>query len=582
MLDNSLVVLDIKQNDGYYANFKQPSVSFYLSISTHVNDEISLRVLRRLQSHFAGLEVDKKDCSSVLYIYKAVYCLIFRKLSFPLYTQPEYEINSSFDIFCVFPHLGHSQKFMRELLNWVSNYTLALMSDCENDAQNFKRQLPIILKKVEADGLRGQNNKNIIKTSFELDVPWLKISSAIVQLGWGTGSKWFSSSIGPKTSAIGANVAKDKLQTTNLLRQIGFPILPNKYICTSEDALVFARHYGFPVVIKPIYGSKGKGVYSNIKNEQDLLIAFNKCYKDFKPILIEKFFLGKDYRFLVIDQEVVRVVERIPCTIVGDGEQSIQELIDTQNKLRLQEYLGFGNIQIDNEIVSKLKNRNLSLKSVLAKGEHFRLREISNVSLGGRSVSVIENAHPDNVSLAREAAANLRLDIAGVDILLPDISISWKQSGAHICEVNVQPQMPSTFPAQIIKGHFRNNGRIPVIVCVVDSVDELSDLLEYNSSKFAIIAISERSKTANREYSYNKKFISAIKNVATNSILFIYNITDVLDRKVFPFDVCDTVFNFTNANLESENLFLRANGYKLKKPKESYFFISDLISMGKV
>jgi cyanophycin synthetase len=35
----------------------------------------------------------------------------------------------------------------------------------------------------------------------------------------------------------------------------------------------------------------------------------------------------------------------------------------------------------------------------------------------------------------------LRLDIAGVDLLIPDITRSWQDSGALICEVNAQPQL---------------------------------------------------------------------------------------------------------------------------------------------
>ena len=47
--------------------------------------------------------------------------------------------------------------------------------------------------------------------------------------------------------------------------------------------------------------------------------------------------------------------------------------------------------------------------------------------------------HPDNRHLAERVARVVGLDIAEVDLVMPDISRSWREVGGTVCQVNVQP-----------------------------------------------------------------------------------------------------------------------------------------------
>ena len=72
---------------------------------------------------------------------------------------------------------------------------------------------------------------------------------------------------------------------------------------------------------------------------------------------------------------------------------------------------------------------------------------------------------PDNLDRAARAARLLRLDVAGVDLLIPDITRSWLDTGAAICEVNAQPQMfTSLHKPTLLSLLGGRNGRIPVLV----------------------------------------------------------------------------------------------------------------------
>jgi hypothetical protein len=77
---------------------------------------------------------------------------------------------------------------------------------------------------------------------------------------------------------------------------------------------------------------------------------------------------------------------------------------------------------------------------------------------------VTAQAHPDNLELALKATAALRLDVAGVDLLLPDIARSYQETGGVICEVNAKPQFSSGLAHRdILQQLLPHQGRIPVV-----------------------------------------------------------------------------------------------------------------------
>jgi len=67
------------------------------------------------------------------------------------------------------------------------------------------------------------------------------------------------------------------------------------------------------------------------------------------------------------------------------------------------------------------------------------LRATANLSTGGTSIDRTDEMHPDNVTACEMAAGIVGLDIAGIDVLTPDISVPFRENGAVIIEVNAAP-----------------------------------------------------------------------------------------------------------------------------------------------
>ena len=200
------------------------------------------------------------------------------------------------------------------------------------------------------------------------------------------------------------------------------------------------------------------------------ITLIRKCIRE-NQILVEKHVQGRDYRIQVVNCEVHGVLERVPGGVRGNGEDSVRTLLERQNHEREtaeddRRYLH--TMLFDEEAKELLVDQHLDWNSVPAHGRFVRLRGACNVASGGVPLPVpLHKVHPDNLSLVLRAARVLRLDVAGVDLLIPDIEHSWLESGASICEVNAQPQMFSTLHKPMLASMFKGgNGRIPVVIIV--------------------------------------------------------------------------------------------------------------------
>ncbi len=127
-----------------------------------------------------------------------------------------------------------------------------------------------------------------------------------------------------------------------------------------------------------------------------------------------------------------------------------------------------------------MREQNVSLATVLEIGRFVPLNRIANISAGGTPVGVLDKVHPDNKRLAESAAELLRVDIAGVDFISPDIQTSYRENGGKILEVNVQPQLGSTTAPhiyrQILSTLITYQGRVPIIV-VYGQADKQNDIV---------------------------------------------------------------------------------------------------------
>lgn len=317
----------------------------------------------------------------------------------------------------------------------------------------------------------GVNTLNFLQAAHDLGIPWRHVANNVFQFGWGSRARWLDSSFTDETSNISARLARDKVACAKVLRVAGLPVPRHHLVTTPAQALDAARSLGYPVVVKPADQDGGRGVHAGLRTPEAVASAYVAAAKFSKRILVEQFIVGNDYRLQVCLGDVYWVVHRRPAYVVGDGASTVAALIERNNSLLQAEHdpsreQGFKPILADEEVERWLAWQGLALASVPAQGQSVRLRGAANVNLGGTREPVLAQAHPDNLALAARAAAVLRLDLAGIDLLLPDIRRSWRETGGGICEVNAQPQMSGHLQREILPRLVARKGRIPVVMLV--------------------------------------------------------------------------------------------------------------------
>jgi cyanophycin synthetase len=321
-------------------------------------------------------------------------------------------------------------------------------------------------------GCKAITQKYILKAAVELGIPWFRLKGTVFQLGAGCNARWLESSFTDATSVISSTLARHKPSAAHILNISGLPVAQHFLVRNKDEAIRQAEELGYPVVIKPADLDGGRGVKTNLRTAPSVAKAFLAATKFSQQVLVEKHVPGRDYRILVASGEVYGVYERVAGGITGNGKDSVRTLLERQNQEREltknDPCYPLHPLAFDDEAKELLADQHLDGHSVPADGQWVRLRGACNIASGGIPIPVaLHQVHPDNLSLALRAARALRLDVAGIDLLIPDIEYSWLETGASICEVNAKPQMSLFLHKPMLTTLFKGgNGRIPVVIVI--------------------------------------------------------------------------------------------------------------------
>ncbi|MDA1370825.1 MAG: hypothetical protein O2971_08715 [Proteobacteria bacterium] len=337
------------------------------------------------------------------------------------------------------------------------------------------------------------NRYYIAAAAFDMGLPIRPLRSDTFCIGTGSKTRLVSSSYTDETSVIGARLSKNKMFTAELLRSAGLPAPTQTLVKSEQQVAEAAWKIGMPVVVKPADLDEGRGVAADLRDENTVLEAYRVAARASRHILVEKHFEGFTHRLTVFQGEVIKTVKRIAGGVTGDGVHTMERLVElAQENERLQRISrrhGRQVLSIDEEALALMKLENLTPQSIPGEGCYVRMRRKDNASAGGRNEMLsLDSVHPDNLLLAIRAANLLRLDFAGIDLIISDISKSWLDVGALICEVNAQPTLgisdtPDIYQ-KILSRLLPGGGRIPahLIIAFPSCQPPQDDLIRLQST----------------------------------------------------------------------------------------------------
>ncbi|MBF2057539.1 MAG: cyanophycin synthetase [Cyanobacterium sp. T60_A2020_053] len=302
------------------------------------------------------------------------------------------------------------------------------------------------LNDLRANSALGPSSETIIKEAETRSIPWMMLSArAMVQLGYGVNQRRIQATLSSNTGILGVELACDKEGTKTTLRDAGIPV-PRGTVIYYLDELEGAVEDvgGYPIVIKPLDGNHGRGITIDVNSWEDAEEAYEvaSAASKTRSVIVERFYKGNDHRLLVINGKLVAVAERIPALVTGDGKSTIEKLIDQTN---LDPNRGDGHdnvltrISVDRTSLEVLKRQGFTIATVLPQGEVAYLRATANLSTGGIAIDRTDDIHPQNVWIAERAAKIIGLDIAGIDVVTPDITKPLSEVDGVIVEVNAAP-----------------------------------------------------------------------------------------------------------------------------------------------
>jgi cyanophycin synthetase len=249
-------------------------------------------------------------------------------------------------------------------------------------------------------------------------------------------------------SAYGVSHVDDKDKTKQKLCEKEFPVAEGKsfWFWQKKKALEYGiQMIGFPLVVKPQGGSISRHVTTNICTK-DALESAIRASCEYSPIfLIEKFVARAGlYRATVVDMNYVACVQQVPAHVRGNGSLTIQELIEEKNISQKrgdpsQKDITLYYLVINDTSNTTLAQQGYTLKTILKYGEIAYLHKDPFLKLGADLFDATDTLHVENKKLFLDIARIFDIRLVGIDMLIPDISRSWKEQECAILELNNLP-----------------------------------------------------------------------------------------------------------------------------------------------
>jgi cyanophycin synthetase len=289
----------------------------------------------------------------------------------------------------------------------------------------------------------GPSTASLVRAAEHRGIPWLRLNEqSLVQLGHGKYQQRIQATVTGRTPHISVELASDKEETNKILAGLGLPVPQQELVQGEAQAVRAANRIGFPVVTKPYNGNHGRGISIRLTSDEEVAHGFNVAKEHSRSVIVETFLEGDDHRLLVVNGELVAATRRTPGHVLGDGEHTVEQLIDIVNQ---DPRRGVGHekvltrLELDAQAHKMLQRAGLTAQSVPEKGVAVYLRSTANLSTGGTATDVTDVIHPDNREMAERAVRAIGLDVGGVDFLSKNITESYRKIGGGICEVNAAP-----------------------------------------------------------------------------------------------------------------------------------------------
>jgi GNAT-family acetyltransferase (TIGR03103 family) len=250
------------------------------------------------------------------------------------------------------------------------------------------------------------------------------------------------------TTAVAMSRCDDKRVTRRIMEAAGVRVA--RGVVAREDDLEAATallaEVG-EVVVKPARGEQGKGITVGVSDREGLERAIRLALHHCPDVLVEELVDGEDLRVVVIDHCVVAAAVRRPAEVVGDGRNSVRDLVRATSRRRERATGGESRIPLDDTTAEVVSAAGHELDDVIPEGERLQVRRTANLHTGGTIVDVTDRLHPAIAEAAVRASRAIGIPVTGLDFLVADV-----EGPEHVfIEANERPGLANHEPRPTVE-----------------------------------------------------------------------------------------------------------------------------------
>ncbi|MEZ5655945.1 MAG: N-acetylglutaminylglutamine synthetase [Sphingobium sp.] len=266
--------------------------------------------------------------------------------------------------------------------------------------------------------------------------------SGIFRLSFGGRSLVCRESLSELTNAVAMSICDNKEISCRIVSEAGVTVPDQCPVDGSRQQLedFLAKHGA--VVVKPARGEQGRGISVGLTNVDEVEEAIEAARKVSDCVLLEQYFEGQDLRLVVINYRMVAAAIRKPASVTGDGQNSIEKLIEAQSRRRQAATGGESRIPLDAETRRIVRVAGYEMDDILPEGKELAVRKTANLHTGGTIHDVTDRVHQDLVAAAVNAAKAIDIPVVGIDLMVK--SPSW--ADYVFIEANERPGLANHEP----------------------------------------------------------------------------------------------------------------------------------------
>ena len=213
--------------------------------------------------------------------------------------------------------------------------------------------------------------------------------------------------------------------------------VPKCISVTSQSAAIRALHtVGGRAIVKPRIGSRGRHTTTNISTEADMTKAY-ECAKVLNHfVVVEEHLVGNVCRATVVDGELVGFYEAHAPSVVGNGVDTITELINQKNRIRHERVQ---DITLTEEHALFIERQGFTEQSIPKMDEHIFLSHRIGRFFGAETRELLSDVHPKLRSHIEHAGRVLAVPIVGFDLIIERPTEDPDEQRWGIIEANSLP-----------------------------------------------------------------------------------------------------------------------------------------------